>query len=454
MPIVLRPVAVPDFGTPIERPAIPAATYARRCDEALARSGADWLFVYADREHSANLLHLSGFDPRFEEALLLLGPGGRRVLVTGNESLSYAVVSPLPDLEVVLAQSLSLMAQPRADKPRLESVLREAGIRSGQRIGVVGWKYLEPDEWTGEHPGYLVPHYMVTLLQRIVGGPEGLFDATAVLMHPTDGTRAVVDADQIALFEWASARASAAVWRIVQGTRPGEREIEAAARLGYAGEPLSCHTMLNSAAAPDTVVGLSSPGARVIGKGDGITTAVGYWGGLSSRAGLLDDSNDAFVDVASGYFAGLLAWYETAGIGVTGGAVFDAVTDALARAGLRSALNPGHLVSYDEWSHSPVRPGSTDSIRSGMPFQVDVIPVPMGPGQTLNCEDAVTFADGALRQELAARHPETWARVEARRGFMRDEIGLDLKESILPMSNIPLCLPPLWLASDRLLCRE
>ena len=45
----------------------------------------DWLVVYADREHLANIAFLSGYDPRFEEALLLLGPRQRRVLVVGNE---------------------------------------------------------------------------------------------------------------------------------------------------------------------------------------------------------------------------------------------------------------------------------------------------------------------------------------------------------------------------------
>jgi hypothetical protein len=34
---------------------------------------------------------------------------------------------------------------------------------------------------------------------------------------------------------------------------------------------------------------------------------------------------------------------------------------------------------------------------------------------------------------------------------MKEEIGVDLKPSILPTSNIPLCLPPFWLASEKLL---
>lgn len=125
----------------------------------------------------------------------------------------------------------------------------------------------------------------------------------------------------------------------------------------------------------------------------------------------------------------------------------------LARGGLKSALNPGHLTGHDEWINSPVRPGSEDRIVSGMPFQVDIIPVPMPDGWALNCEDAVTFADAGLRAELEQRYPEVAGRIAARRDFIRREIGVDLSDNILPLSSTPLCLPPFWLASDRLLAR-
>jgi len=40
-------------------------------------AGLDALVVYADREHSANLAYITGFDPRFEEALLRMPAGSR-----------------------------------------------------------------------------------------------------------------------------------------------------------------------------------------------------------------------------------------------------------------------------------------------------------------------------------------------------------------------------------------
>ena len=82
-----------------------------------------------------------------------------------------------------------------------------------------------------------------------------------------------------------------------------------------------------------------------------------------------------------------------------------------------------------------------------MPFQVDIIPTPMRDGWALNCEDGIVFADAALRAELKAGHPAVVARIEARRNFVRDALGIAIRDSILPLSSPPLCLPPFWLAA-------
>lgn len=447
----LRKIDLPDFGDAGAQPDIPSATYAKRANEAYQRAGFDWLVVYADREHLGNMAFLTGFEPRFEEALLLLGPGGRRVLLTGNESESYAPLARLPDLQVLVAQSLSLMAQDRTQHPRLSGRLRDAGIGVGDSVGLVGWKYLERFEHDGGGDGFFVPAVHVSAIRQAIGPNGALHDATPVMMHPETGLRSRIDADQIAAWEWSATRVSQAVWAIVSGARDGDTEFMTASRMGYQGDPINCHVMMASASGSDPVIGLRSPTARTIRRGDGVTTAVGFWGALSSRAGLLDTGNDDFLSLATSYFDGLKRWYEVADIGVKGGDLHSAVVAKLAEGGLRSALNPGHLTGHEEWMNSPVRPGSNEPIASGMPFQVDVIPVPMPGNWALNCEDPVTFADENLRAELAARHPETFARIEARRAFMRDVIGVEPKPSILPLSSTPLCLPPFWLKSDHLI---
>lgn len=445
--VALRQVPRPPIAAGRPRPAVPRDEYERRLAALVAAAGADWVVVYGDREHHANLAFFCGFDPRFEEALLLLGPDERRVLVVGNEGLGYVPVTTVP-LEAMLAQSLSLMGQRRTSAPRLADVLAQAGLAAGHDVAVVGWKYLEPEEDDGSAAPSWVPAFLVRILERLVG-PDGVVrDATAVVCHPEHGLKSRNTAAQIAQFAWAAERASNAVFRIVDGARPGMTELDAAGLMGYQGEPLSCHVMMVGGSRD--IVGLCSPGDRILQPGDGVTTAIGYWGSLSCRAGLLTDAPlPSFVEGAVvPYFRAIAAWWDTLRIGVTGDTMHSAVMAALEGAAFVPALNPGHLIALDEWAHTPIRPGSRDQLASGMALQCDIIPSALPPGQALNCEDTVALADAALRAELAAGYPDLWASIVRRRTFMRDALGLTLDDAVLPLSNHAAYLPPFWRAGD------
>src|SRR5207344_684666 len=79
----------PDFGPePLAAPSVPPQEFAARLDRLRARmeeKRLSHLLVYGDREHFANLAWLTNFDPRFEEALLVLrGDGSHPLLVVGN----------------------------------------------------------------------------------------------------------------------------------------------------------------------------------------------------------------------------------------------------------------------------------------------------------------------------------------------------------------------------------
>src|SRR3954466_5591958 len=111
----LATIGLPDIGMPETIPELPAALYPRRLaalrERATAR-GYDRLVIYADREHSANLSWLSGFDPRFEEAVAIVGSSGDPAILIGNECWGTAGAAPLP-MRRVLFQDLSLPGQPR-----------------------------------------------------------------------------------------------------------------------------------------------------------------------------------------------------------------------------------------------------------------------------------------------------------------------------------------------------
>lgn len=116
--------------------------------------------------------------------------------------------------------------------------------------------------------------------------------------------------------------------------------------------------------------------------------------------------------------------------------------------GLHSLLNPGHLTSYDEWLNTPFRPKSKERMKSGMVFQCDIIPTPMKPGESLNCEDTVALADASLRAQLKASYPDLWLRIQRRRHHVIEYLCIDLNEEILPLTDSMAHLPPFWLIPD------
>jgi Xaa-Pro aminopeptidase len=447
----LAPIELPDFGPPGPSPELPASIHAARVErlrERMERRRLDRLVVYADREHSANLSFLTGFDPRFEEAILVVGADGDPAILVGNECFGMAGAAPLA-MRRHLFQDLSLPSQPRDRSRPLETILADEGIRAGSRVGIVGWKTYGSPERT-DAPAWLVDEL------RLVTGPSGAVEnATDLLIDPADGLRIVNEVEQLALMEHAACRTSDGVRRLIHGVRPGLTEREAVRLLEWDGTPLSCHLMLT--AGPRASLGLLSPGDRPIERGDRFTVAFGIWGALNCRAGFVVESADElepgirdYVERLVGpYFEAVAEWYGALRIGQTGGVFQEIVDRHLGDPFFGIFLNPGHQIHLDEWVNSPISPGSTIELRSGMAFQVDIIPATGTDWFTTNIEDGIALADEGLRAAFAAAHPDAWRRIEARRRFMRESLGIDLHADVLPFSNIPAWLPPFLLDPGR-----
>lgn len=441
MRIALHSVNPPDFTSRIEAPEVPVLEFERRCANAYATAATDWLIVYADREHPGNTAFLVGYDPRFEETLLILGPENTRTLLVGNEGAIYAKVARAP-VNVVLCQTLSLMGQPRDRAPRLEEVVRDVGLRCGHSASIAGWKYLELFEDDDYGPAF-VPALIVECVRRVIGNRP--VDGTALLLHPEHGLRTTVTADQIAQWEWSAVRASRSVFGIIDLAVPGMSELSAVAGMAYEGDPLSAHVMFASGSSG--LNGLRSPTSKTISAGDAVTTAIGYWGGLTCRAGLIDGNDDEFIDrLVIPYFRAIATWYSTIGIGVAGRQVWRAVMDSLEKESFRPLVNPGHLIGHEEWTHSPFRQDSDERLRSGMALQSDIIPYPVPAGWAVNAEDTLALADADLRADIASRFPAMAGRIESRRRYMNEVLGMELRPEVLPLS--PSCgyVPPSWSA--------
>jgi Xaa-Pro aminopeptidase len=443
-------IHLPEFGTPDDAPTIPAAMYRDRLERLRARADADdfdQLVVYADREHSANLAYLTGFDPRFEEALLIVGASGEPAVLVGNECYGTAGAAPLP-MRRHLFQEFSLPSQPRDRSRTLPEILADEGIREGSRVGVIGWKD-HADRGRIE-----VPAFVVDELRRMTTSGR-VENATHLLIGAADGLRVINEVEQLAAFEDAACSTSNGVRRLLFGLRPGMREREAVALLGWNGSPLSCHLMLTSG--DRASLGLLSPGDRRIERGDRFTVAFGIWGALTCRAGFVVENaaelpegiRDYVERLVGPYFETVAEWYAALHVGQTAGTLHEIVQRRLGDRFFGIFLNAGHQIHLDEWVNSPISPGSTIELRSGMALQVDIIPATGTDYFTTNIEDGVALADEALRTTFAERYPVAWERIQARRHFMREALGFELHPDVLPFSNIPAWLPPFLLGPDR-----
>lgn len=442
----------PDIGVAVQPPPPSAQSLLRRLDrarEAMERSGFTHLLVYADREHYANLLWLTHFDPRFEEALLILRPHGAPLMLVGNECEAYLKISPLLGeglLRFEVLADLSLMDQPGRDSERtFEHILREEGIEAGARVGCVGWKTYR------SAAAIDLPAYLVDAVRAAGATAE---NATGLLASADAGLRTSATAEEIAYFEYTNTKASEAMRRMIFGLREGMTDRDVVALAGYDGLPLAAH--MSCKTGPKRISLASASGARVE-LGQPWSANVCYWGANICRAGWVARSasdlpaaaQDYIEAFAGPYFAAMAAWLDRLRVGTMGGELHEIIHSRLPFEKYGIVLNAGHLIHYDEWLSSLVYRGSTIPIRSGMVMQTDVIPASAIYSST-RMEDGVAIADSDLRADLARQFAQVWSRMERRREFARNTLGLPVPDDVLPLSNTFGIIPP-WLLAPRVM---
>jgi Xaa-Pro aminopeptidase len=452
----------PEFGECAPPPRPPVEEFDTRIDaarSAMERLNLAHLVVYGDREHFANLAYLTGFDPRFEEAMLIIGKHGAPLLVVGNECEGYLPVSPLyaaGRLRHERFQPFSLLNQPRDDSRFIKEIFSDEGLGKGSAVGCVGWKYFADSEHPDGVHAIDLPAYLVDTLRELAER-ENVTNATAILMHPDDGLRTFCSPSEIAYFEYTNILASEGMKRMVFGMREGMADYELAKLVEYNGEPLGCHMTLATADRP----GLSSPVGTMIRRGDALSTSICYWGSNSCRAGWVAssardlplDAQGYLENFAGPYFEVMSEWFSLLRIGTPGGELARLVDEKLPCEKFGIFLNAGHLIHLDEWVSSPIYPGSEVAIHSGMAIQVDVIPSSPTYFST-RMEDGVVIADESLRRQLHKQFPDCYARCQKRREFMTGVLGINVPDEVLPLANIPAIVPPFFLEPNAIFAME
>ncbi len=439
MPRLIR-IDWPDTGLPDLPPDLTLAECRARLAavrRAMLARGQTALVIYGDREHAANLHWLTGFDPRFEEAVLVV-TAQDALLLAGNECLPYTGISPLVgagDVRTGLCSSLSLPSQPRPGR-RLSDWLAEA-VPAGAAVGMVGWKWFDPAEVDDPAQALSVPSFLADPVRKIAAS---VVDATDLFMHPGHGLRARVGAEDIARLEFANQLAARALTRMTFALREGMTDFDAYRAAQVEGLPMGCHSTFATGARADQ--GLSGPTGQVLRRGSPLSFNICHWGSNICRSGWLafgaDDlpagARDYLEVFAGPYVAAMSDWCALMQPGVAGGEVWSAMQQALPFDRFGLFLNPGHLIGLDEWMSSPIYEGSTEPLASGMALQMDVIPGNAVYAST-RMEDGYVIADEALRADLAARFPAVAARCAARADFMRGVIGMDVPEALLPLAD-------------------
>lgn len=418
--------------------------------------GISSLVVYADKEHGSNFEYLTGFIPRFEEALQVINKDGTSTLMLGNENFNKTKFARVKSSGVKVPL-FSLPNQPMGDFKPFVSYLDDVKIDDSGSIGFVDWKLLSP-EFSEKDLISAVPHFVIEAFAEKYGRDK-LVNASHLYLDPGYGARATNSAEEIALYEYGASLASDALLLAYDSLAEEKTELELGDILNRDGQYQSVVTI---AAFGDRFVGANIyPTEKTLKENDKVSLTVAYKGGLSSRAGYaaknlegLEKTDPGYLEeVVVPYFKAYVYWLENVRIGKLGGEFYDDFSKFYPQEKYGWELNPGHLTADEEWISSPFYKGSDRKVKSGMIFQVDFIPNQAGH-QGVSAESTVAIADESLRKEIEENHPDLWARIEKRRAYTKEKLNIDLDESLLPMASTLAYLRPFMLDEESALVVE
>lgn len=422
--------------------------------QSMQQENFDLVAIYADKEHGSNFEYLTGFIPRFEEGLLLVESSGKCTVILGNENLKMAQFSRIP-VELKHSPLFSLPNQPMDNEQPLELLLKELAIDTKKKIGLAGWKL-----FTSKHQNnqalFDLPYFIVSAFKEVKHPNAQLINGTHLFISGEAGVRTTNNANEIAHYEYGANLASSCMLKAMNAVEVGQTEAQL-------GELLTAEGQYNS------VVTIAATGQRFekanlypthkkLQLGDPLSMTTAFKGGLSSRTGFVienqtqlpPEQKDYLERVVKPYYQAVVTWLETMKTGKLGKEIYHTIETVLPKADFHWYLNPGHLVADEEWLSSPIFADSTEMIRSGMIFQIDIIPSVAGYTGTSG-EECVAIADADLQGEIKANYPELWARIVARRTYLTEVLRIDLSPEILPLSNTVGYIRPFFLAQTQAL---
>lgn len=437
--IRLKEIKIPELEQNLKPVVLSDETMNERKEKLLAKmrsNGYEAIVIYADLEHGSNFEYLCGFLPRFEEALLILHSSGKAYMVLGNENLNKASKSRI-EVAAVHMPHFSLPNQPMETDKSVVEILSQCELEKLKSIGLVGWKNFT-SKFDDNAALYDIPYFVVEAIKNICR--EAKFSNATKLFIGENGVRTINNANEFAHYEFGAALAGNCILETMQEFDEGKTEMQVAEKLSAFGQQ---HNVVTIMAAGERFEKANIyPSNKVIKKGDRISITTGFKGGLQSRGGyavfceeeLPEGEKDYLEKVAIPYFTAVKTWLETIHIGMNGKELYDKIEEVMPKAQYGWSLNPGHLCGDEEWLASPVYPDSVEVLKSGMLFQIDIIPSVSGYGG-ISCESGVMLADEILREKIKNEYPEIWDRIQKRIAYIKEELGINISEEVIPTSN-------------------
>ncbi|MGX7149842.1 M24 family metallopeptidase [Enterococcus ureasiticus] len=414
--------------------------------------GFDTLVIYADREHGGNFEYLTGFIPRFEEGLLVLEVTGECTLILGNENLKMAKVARIEN-RLIHSPLFSLPNQPMDNEARLEVIFENIGLSEKSKIGVVGWKMFTTAE--SENDAYFdLPYFIIQALLTSKNEQAELKNAAHLFIRGDKGARTTNNANEIAHYEYGANLSSSCILNAMDAVQVGVTEAELGNELTAEGQTNTVVTI--AATGQRFEYGNVYPTHKQVKLGDPLSLTTAFKGGLSSRTGFVienasqlpENQQDYLERVAKPYYQAVTTWLETIKIGMPGNELYQMIETVFPQADYHWHLNPGHLVSDEEWMSSPIYAGSKERLKSGMILQIDIIPSVAGY-TGVSAEECVALADENLQKQIREDYPELWQRISTRKSYLKEILAIDLSEDVIPLSNTVGYLRPFYLAKDQ-----
>jgi Xaa-Pro aminopeptidase len=441
-----------------------AGVYLRRLDALIERmdeTDTDFVVIYGDREHFANIEYFTRYDCRFEEGLFIVSRNGNRTIVVGNEGEAYSKFIPYP-VERIVYRHFSLQGQPRNGIQKLRDVYRQAGLKPDSRVGFVSVKYFEGDAADDPAHQFDAPEYMLTELYKVVDRANVVNYTREITGLPNGVRMRLREAEEIAFFEYQAAKAANVVRRLLLAAKPGMSETDIARHARTDLLPPMMHPLVN--VTPESLgLALASPQHDcVMAGGEVFGICYSQRGSLCSKVGIAARGEEGVSPRLKGkvesfympHWEAIARWREALQVGTTGDELYRAAMDVIGDERFGVFLNPGHAVGMDEWTNSCVYAGSEIAIHSGSSIQTDIIASSPDEVMVSICEDTVVVAGAELRAELQRLYPDVYRRVQRRRAMMRETLGIRVSDDVLPLTALVGVMFPYMLDTTRVYALE